>query len=160
MDTFFKWYFIIVGGLFILTLILKKLECPKEDVLVEGIVDDVCSWFYIMYPLRKSYPRIVLSNKKSDYDGIYQFHINTVTLYNKNLKSHSQTIEVTLHELTHWYLIRTEKMSREYDEQLNQYGYENHPQEIWCSKRFLVASLLKNLKILISRVATTFSLQR
>ena len=142
MDTFFKWYFIIVGGLFILTLILKKLECPKEDVLVEGIVDDVCSWFYIMYPIRKSYPRIVLSNKKSDYDGIYQFHINTVTLYNKNLKSHSQTIEVTLHELTHWYLIRTEKMSREYDEQLNQYGYENHPQEIWC--RAVAAELSKH----------------
>ena len=138
----FKWYFIIVGALFIISFFLKKLECPKEDVLVEGIVDDVCSWFYSMYPIRKSYPRIVLSNKKSDYDGIYQFHINTVTLYNKNLKSHSQTIEVTLHELTHWYLIRTEKMSREYDEQLNQYGYENHPQEIWC--RAVAAELSKH----------------
>jgi len=132
MYTFFKWYFIIVGGLFIITLILKTLESPKENISVEELVGDVCKWFYSMYPLRKSYPRVLFSNKKSDYDGIYEFHINTVTLYIKNLKSHSQTIEVTLHELTHWYLIRSEKMSCEYDEQLNEYGYENHPQEIWC----------------------------
>jgi len=142
MDTFFKWYFLTVGALFIISFFLKKLECTKEDVLVEELVDDVCSWFYIMYPLRKYYPRVIFSNKKSDYDGIYEFHINRVTLYNKNLKSHSQTIEVTLHELTHWYLIRTEKMSREYDEQLNQYGYENHPQEIWC--RAVAAELSKH----------------
>ena len=132
MDTFFMYYFIIVGGLFIITLIIKTLESPKENISVEELVGDVCKWFYGMYPLRKSYPRVIFSNKKSDYDGIYEFHINTVTLYIKNLKSHSQTIEVTLHELTHWYLIRSEKMSCEYDEQLNEYGYENHPQEIWC----------------------------
>ena len=111
MDTFFMYYFIIVGGLFIITLIIKTLESPKENISVEELVGDVCKWFYGMYPLRKSYPRVIFSNKKSDYDGIYEFHINTVTLYNKNLKSHSQTIEVTLHELIHWYLIRTEKMS-------------------------------------------------
>ena len=93
-------------------------------------------------PIKKILPTVIFSNKKSDYDGIYEFHINRVTLYNKNLKSHSQTIEVTLHELTHWYLIRTEKMSREYDEQLNQYGYENHPQEIWC--RAVAAELSKH----------------
>ena len=38
-------------------------------------------------------------------------------------------------------MIRTEKMSREYDEQLNEYGYENHPQEIWC--RAVAAELTK-----------------
>jgi hypothetical protein len=136
------WYFIIVGALFIITLIIKTLGSTKEDVLLEVLVEDVCTWFYRMYPLRKSYPRIVVSNEKSDYDGTYEFHINTVTLYNKNLKSHSQILEVTLHELTHWYLIRTEKMSREYDEQLNEYGYENHPQEIWC--RTVAAELTKH----------------
>ena len=48
MDTFFKWYFLTVGALFIISFFLKKLECTKEDVLVEELVDDVCSWFYIM----------------------------------------------------------------------------------------------------------------
>jgi hypothetical protein len=80
MDTFFKWYFLTVGALFIISFFLKKLECTKEDVLVEELVDDVCSWFYIMYPLRKSYPRVIFSNKKSDYDGIYEFYINTVRI--------------------------------------------------------------------------------
>ena len=141
MDTFFTIYFIVVGGLIILSLILKTLESPKENILVEELVGDVCKWFYKMYPLRKSYPRVVFSNKKSDYDGIYEFHINTVTLYNKNLKFYSQTVDVTFHELVHWYMIRTENMSREYDEQLNEYGYENHPQEIWC--RAVAAELTK-----------------
>ena len=111
MYTFFKWYFIIVGGLFIITLILKTLESPKENISVEELVGDVCKWFYCMYPLRKSYPRVLFSNKKSDYDANYEFHVNTVTLYNKNLKSHSQTIEMTLHKLTHWYLIRLHQLS-------------------------------------------------
>ena len=41
MDTFFKWYFLTVGALFIISFFLKKLECTKEDVLVEELVDTV-----------------------------------------------------------------------------------------------------------------------
>jgi hypothetical protein len=132
MDTFFTIYFVVVGGLIILSLILKTLESPKENILVEELVGDVCKWFYKMYPLRKSYPRVVFSNEKSLNNGIYTFHNNTVTLYNKNLKDYEVVINTTVHELTHWYLIRSDKMVREYDEQLEEYKYEFHPQEIWC----------------------------
>jgi hypothetical protein len=141
MDTFFKWYFIIVGALFIISFFLKKLECPKEDVLVEGIVDDVCSWFYSMYPLRKKSPRIVISGESSDYEGTYTFYNNTITLFTKNVSNYESIVEITLHELVHWREITSLSKDQLYDRQLKEYGYEKHPQEIWC--RAVAAELTK-----------------
>jgi len=142
MDTFFKWYFIIVGGIFILTLILKKLESPKENILVEELSNNVTEWFIEMYPIRKKSPKIVISGESSDYAGTYTFYKNTITLFTQNVSDYEGIVEITLHELVHWREITSLSKDQLYDKQLKEYGYENHPQEIWC--RTVAAELTKH----------------
>jgi len=142
MDTFFTIYFVVVGGLIILSLILKTLESPKENILVEELVGDVCKWFYKMYPIRKKSPRIVISDESSDYAGTYTFYNNTITLFTDNVSDFEGIVEITLHELVHWREITSHFKDQLYDKQLKEYGYENHPQEIWC--RAVAAELTKH----------------
>ena len=121
-------------GIFGLTILnwVDQLISPSNTVTIEELSNDVMEWFIKMYPIRKKSPRIVISDESSDYAGTYTFYNNTITLFTKNLKDYEVVINTTVHELTHWYLIRSDKMVREYDEQLEEYKYEFHPQEIWC----------------------------
>lgn len=121
-------------GIFGLTILnwVDQLISPSNTVTIEELSNHVTEWFIEMYPIRKKSPRIVISDESSDYAGTYTFYNNTITLFTKNLKDYEVVINTTVHELTHWYLIRSDKMVREYDEQLEEYKYEFHPQEIWC----------------------------
>jgi len=125
--------YIIIGiiVLYILGFIVN-LFSPSNTITIEELSNNVTEWFIEMYPIRKKSPRIVISDESSDYAGTYTFYNNTITLFTKNLKDYEVVINTTVHELTHWYLIRSDKMVREYDEQLEEYKYEFHPQEIWC----------------------------
>jgi hypothetical protein len=125
--------YIIIGiiVLYILGFIVN-LFSPSNTITIEELSNHVTEWFIEMYPIRKKSPRIVISDESSDYAGTYTFYNNTITLFTKNLKDYEVVINTTVHELTHWYLIRSDKMVREYDEQLEEYKYEFHPQEIWC----------------------------
>jgi len=121
-------------GIFGLTILnwVDQLISPSNTITIEELSNHVTEWFIEMYPIRKKSPRIVISDESSDYAGTYTFYNNTITLFTKNLKDYEVVINTTVHELTHWYLIRSDKMVREYDEQLEEYKYEFHPQEIWC----------------------------
>jgi len=130
-------------GIFGLTILnwVDQLISPSNTITIEELSNHVTEWFIEMYPIRKKSPRIVISDESSDYAGTYTFYNNTITLFTKNLKDYEVVINTTVHELTHWYLIRSDKMVREYDEQLEEYKYEFHPQEIWC--RAVAAELTK-----------------
>jgi len=131
-------------GIFGLTILnwVDQLISPSNTITIEELSNHVTEWFIEMYPIRKKSPRIVISDESSDYAGTYTFYNNTITLFTKNLKDYEVVINTTVHELTHWYLIRSDKMVREYDEQLEEYKYEFHPQEIWC--RAVAAELTKH----------------
>jgi hypothetical protein len=94
-----------------------------------------------MYPIRKKYPRIVISGESSDYAGTYTFYKNTITLFTQNVSDYEGIVEITLHELVHWREITSYSKDCLYDKQLKEFGYENHPQEIWC--RAVAAELTK-----------------
>ena len=130
-------------GIFGLTILnwVDQLISPSNTITIEELSNHVTEWFIEMYPIRKKSPRIVISDESSDYAGTYTYYNNTITLFTKNLKDYEVVINTTVHELTHWYLIRSDKMVREYDEQLEEYKYEFHPQEIWC--RAVAAELTK-----------------
>ena len=129
--------YIIIGiiVLYILGFIVN-LFSPSNTITIEELSNDVMKWFIEMYPIRKKSPRIVLSDEESPYCGTYHFCTNTITLHSKNLStknlSYHHVIEITVHELTHWYLITSLYKDQLYDKQLKEYGYEFHPQEIWC----------------------------
>ena len=136
----FGYIFIGIIILYILGFIVN-LFLPSNTITIEELSNNVTEWFIKMYPIRKKYPRIVISGESSDYAGTYTFYKNTITIYTKNVSDYEGIVEITLHELVHWMEITSHSKDCLYDKQLKEYGYENHPQEIWC--RAVAAELTK-----------------
>ena len=132
MDTFFKWYFIIVGVLFLLNLICKIIRFIKpdgEDCQLH-LADDVLSWCLHLYPIRKQKPLLTLVEGKSHLAGEYCFYNNTITIYRDNNLIRRELINTVIHEYFHYYLITSETKSKLYQDQLEQFSLAHHPQEI------------------------------
>jgi len=135
MDTFFQYYFIIVGALFILTLIyesVKYLIRDHEDWQFE-LAHDVLNWCILLYPIRKRRPSLRLVDGKSNLAGEYDYYSNTITIYRDNNVIPEDVTKTVIHEFFHFYIITSESKSVLYQEQLEQHGYVNHPQEILCN---------------------------
>ena len=127
--------------LYILGFIVN-LFSPSNTITIEELSNNVTEWFIEMYPIRKKSPRIVISDESSDYAGTYTYYNNTITLFTDNVSDFEGIVEITLHELVHWREITSLSKDQLYDKQLKEYGYENHPQEIWC--RAVAAELTKH----------------
>ena len=134
----------IIIGIIILYILgfIVNLFLPSNTITIEELSNNVTEWFIKMYPIRKKYPRIVISGESSDYAGTYTFYKNTITLFTQNVSDYEGIVEITLHELVHWREITSYSKDCLYDKQLKEYGYENHPQEIWC--RTVAAELTKH----------------
>ena len=135
MDAFFKWYFIVVGGLFLLNLIYKIivfLKGEEEDCQLH-LADDVLSWCLHLYPIRKQKPLLTLVEGKSHLAGEYCFYNNTITIYRDNNLIRRELINTVIHEYFHYYLITSETKSKLYQDQLEQFSLAHHPQEILCN---------------------------
>ena len=128
----------IVGYIFIGVIVLYVVDfiinlfSNDNTITVEELSNNVMTWFVEMYPIRKKSPRIVISDESSDYGGTYSYYNNTITIYTNNVSNFEGVVEITLHELVHWREITSISKDQLYDKQLNEYGYDNHPQEIWC----------------------------
>lgn len=135
MDAFFKWYFIVVGGLFLLNLIYKIIRFIKSDGedWQFQLAHDVLDWCSEMYPVRKQKPFITLVEGTSDLGGEYCFDTNTIIIYRSNNVLLRDVVKTCIHEYFHYYLITSQTKNRLYKRQLEVYGYENHPQEILCN---------------------------
>jgi hypothetical protein len=137
----------IFGYIFIGTIVLYilgfivNLFSNDKTITVEELSIHVTDWFIEMYPIRKKSPRIVISDESSDFAGTYTFYKNTITLFTQNVSDYEGIVEITLHELVHWREITSYSKDCLYNKQLKEYGYENHPQEIWC--RAVAAELTK-----------------
>ena len=138
----------IFGSIFIGIIVIYVLGfivtlfSNDKTITIEELSIHVTEWFIEMYPIRKKFPRIVISGESSDYAGTYTFYKNTITIYTKNVSDYEGIVEITLHELVHWREITSYSKDCLYDKQLKEYGYENHPQEIWC--RTVAAELTKH----------------
>ena len=134
--------YIIIGiiVLYILGFIVNLFSNDKT-ITVEELSIHVTDWFIEMYPIRKKSPRIVISDESSDFAGTFTFYNNTITLFTQNVSVYDGIVEITLHELVHWREITSHSKDQFYDKQLKEFGYENHPQEIWC--RAVAAELSK-----------------
>tara|TARA_B110001452_G_scaffold50431_1_gene38536 strand:+ start:2693 stop:3133 length:441 start_codon:yes stop_codon:yes gene_type:complete len=134
--------FIGIGIIVIYILgFIVTLFSNDKTITIEELSIHVTEWFIEMYPIRKKSPRIVISGESSDYAGTYTFYKNTITIYTKNVSDYNGVVEITLHELIHWREITSLSKDQLYDRQLKEYGYEKHPQEIWC--RAVAAELTK-----------------
>lgn len=133
----------IIIGIIILYILgfIVNLFSPSNTITIEELSNNVTEWFIKMYPLRKKFPRIVISDESSDFAGTFTFYNNTITLFTQNVSDYDGIVEITLHELVHWREITSHSKDQFYDKQLKEFGYENHPQEIWC--RAVAAELTK-----------------
>ena len=133
----------IIIGIVILCILgfIVNLFSPSNTITIEELSNNVMEWFIKMYPLRKKFPRIVISDEPSDFAGTFTFYNNTITLFTQNVSNYEGIVEITLHELVHWREITSHSKDQFYDKQLKEFGYENHPQEIWC--RAVAAELSK-----------------
>jgi hypothetical protein len=135
MDTFFTIYFIVVGGLFILNLIyelIKLLTGDGEDWQFQS-AHNVLDWCLEMYPIRKKKPLLRLVDGESHLAGEYCFHNNTITIYRNNNVIRKDLIRTVIHEYFHFYNLTSQAKNNLYRNQLEHFGYENHPQEILCN---------------------------
>jgi hypothetical protein len=135
MDTFFKWYFIVVGGLFLLNLIYKIIRFIKPDGedWQFKLAEDVLDWCLYLYPIRKQKPLLTLVDGKSHLAGEYCFYNNSITIYRDNNVIRRELINTVIHEYFHYYLITSETKSKLYHDQLEQFSLAHHPQEILCN---------------------------
>ena len=133
----------IIIGIIILYILgfIVNLFSNDKTITIEELSIHVTDWFIEMYPIRKKSPRIVISDESSDFAGTFTFYNNTITLFTQNVSDYDGIVEITLHELVHWREITSLSKDQLYDRQLKEYGYENHPQEIWC--RAVAAELSK-----------------
>ena len=135
MDSFFKYYFIIVGIFFVLCLIhegIKLLVRDQDDWQFE-LANDVLNWCLELYPLRKQKPQLNLVEGESHLAGEYCFYNNTITIYRNNNVIRRELINTVIHEYFHYYLITSESKSKLYHDQLEQFSLAHHPQEILCN---------------------------
>lgn len=135
MDTFFIIYFTVVGGLFILNLIyelIKFLTAESEDWQFH-LAEDVLNWCIHLYPIRKQKPLLRLVEGKSHLSGEYNFYNNTIIIYRDNNVIRKDLIRTVIHEFFHFYNLTSQAKNTLYHNQLEHFGYENHPQEILCN---------------------------
>lgn len=135
MDTFFIYYFIIVGVLFVLALINEsiKLLIQDQDDWQFELAQDVLKWCLKLYPIRKRKPNLQLVDGKSNLAGEYDYYSNTITIYRDNNVIPEDLTKTLVHEYFHFYNLTSELKNKLYHDQLEQFGYVNHPQEILCN---------------------------
>jgi len=135
MDTFFMYYFIIVGVLFVLALINESIKLLIQDQVdwQFELAEDVLNWCLYLYPIRKQKPLLTLIEGESHLAGEYCFYNNTITIYRNNNVIRRELINTVIHEYFHYYLITSESKSKLYHDQLEQFSLAHHPQEILCN---------------------------
>ena len=135
MDTFFMYYFIVVGALFVLSLIYEsiKLLIRDQDEWQFELANDVLKWCLKLYPIRKRKPNLRLVDGKSNLAGEYDYYSNTITIYRDNNVIPEDLTKTLVHEYFHFYNLTSELKNKLYHDQLEQFGYVNHPQEILCN---------------------------
>ena len=135
MDTFFTIYFIVVGGLFILSLVYELIKFLIDDGedWQTYLAEDVLNWCLYLYPIRKQKPLLRFVDGESNLAGEYCFHNNTITIYRSNNVIRRELINTVIHEYFHYYLITSESKSNLYHDQLEQFSLAQHPQEILCN---------------------------
>ena len=104
----------------------------QEDWQLQ-LAEDVLNWCLYLYPIRKQKPLLTLVKGKSHLSGEYCFYNNTITIYRDNNVIRRDLIRTVIHEFFHFYILTSRAKNTLYHNQLEHFGYENHPQEILCN---------------------------
>ena len=124
---------ILIGsGLLVLYRIEKFIQRPevKLNIPLEDFLEDITIWMKDMYPTRRKFPGIVISDQKSSLAGEYNYYSNEITIYMRNNRNIRSLVDTQIHETIHHIFIDTKSKQELYKRQLKEYGYWDHPGEI------------------------------
>ena len=124
---------ILIGsGLLVLYRIEKFLQLPevKLNIPLEDFLEDITIWMKDMYPTRRKFPGIVISDQKSSLAEEYNYYSNEITIYMRNNRNIRSLVDTQIHETIHHIFIDTKSKQELYKRQLKEYGYWDHPGEI------------------------------
>ena len=124
---------ILIGsGLLVLYRIEKFLQRPevKLNIPLEDFLEDITFWMKEMYPTKRKFPSIVISDQKSSLAGEYNYYSNEITIYMRNNRNIRSLVDTQIHETIHHIFIDTKSKQEMYTCQLKEYGYWDHPGEI------------------------------
>lgn len=124
---------ILIGGsLFLLYRLDRFLQQPelKLNIPLEDFLEDITIWMKEMYPTRRKFPSIMISDQKSKFAGEYNYYNNQIIIYRRNNPDIKTLIDTQIHETIHHIFIDTRIKQDLYQKQLEEYGYWDHPGEI------------------------------
>ena len=123
---------LIGGGLLFFYRFERFLQRPeiKLSVPIEDFLGDISIWMKDMYPTKRKFPRIVISNQKSKLAGEYKYYSNEIIIYLRNHPNIESLVNTQIHETIHHIFIDTKSKQDLYQRQLEEYGYWDHPGEI------------------------------
>ena len=124
---------ILIGsGLLVLYRIEKFIQRPevKLNIPLEDFLEDITFWMKEMYPTKRKFPSIVISDQKSSLAGEYNYYSNEITIYMRNNRNIRSLVDTQIHETIHHIFIDTKSKQELYKRQLKEYGYWDHPGEI------------------------------
>jgi len=126
--------FLIITGVVLMYRVETIIKRPQYNlkIPIEDFLED-------MYPTRRKFPSVVVSTFKSDNAGEFNYQNNEITIYLKNNPTIEILVDTQIHESIHHVWTDTKLKQLQFEKQLEEYGYWDHPSEILC--RSLAKSL-------------------
>ena len=133
--------FLIITGVVLMYRVETIIKRPQYNLKIpmEAFLEDITEWVRTMYPTRRKSPSLVVSILKSDAAGDFNYHTNEITIYLKNNPTIEILVDTQIHESIHHVWTDTKQKQLQFEKQLEEYGYWDHPSEILC--RSLAKSL-------------------
>ena len=133
--------FLIITGVVLMYRVETIIKRPQYNskIPMEDFLEDITEWVRTMYPTRRKSPSMVVSILKSDAAGDFNYHTNEITIYLKNNPTIEILVDTQIHESIHHVWTDTKQKQLQFEKQLEEYGYWDHPSEILC--RSLAKSL-------------------
>ena len=133
--------FLIITGVVLMYRVETIIKRPQYNlkIPIKDFLEDITEWVRIMYPTRRKSPSMVVSILKSDAAGDFNYHTNEITIYLKNNPTIEILVDTQIHESIHHVWTDTKQKQLQFEKQLEEYGYWDHPSEILC--RSLAKSL-------------------
>ena len=133
--------FLIITGVVLMYRVEAIIKRPQYNlkIPIEDFLEDITEWVRIMYPTQRKSPSVVVSTFKSDNAGEFNYQNNEITIYLKNNPTIEILVDTQIHESIHHVWTDTKLKQLQFEKQLEEYGYWDHPSEILC--RSLAKSL-------------------
>jgi len=145
--------FLIITGVVLMYRVETIIKRPQYNLKIpmEDFLEDITEWVRIMYPTRRKSPSMLVSILKSDAAGDFNYHTNEITIYLKNNPTIEILVDTQIHESIHHVWTDTKQKQLQFEKQLEEYGYWDHPSEILCrslskslTERYMKSRFQKN----------------